>query len=136
MQTSSCLSPKAYSQNSRGFNSWWLWRSGHRHTRQYMTCGSPLRWETCKRPSRLLGMVIQLVLVPGLDKAFSNSSNAPFFFLSFLTKDSIAFSAHFSSSSPCFHSSNLFTAGEELKVGSKLAILVLDWVSLCIMSCS
>jgi len=37
---------------------------------------------------------------------------APLVFLSFLTRASTAFSAHFSSSSPCFHPSSRFTAGE------------------------
>src|SRR5436190_590664 len=32
---------------------------------------------------------------------------------SFLTNESTAFSAHFSSSSPCFHPSSFFTAGLE-----------------------
>jgi hypothetical protein len=36
---------------------------------------------------------------------------APFFFFNFFTKESTAFSAHFSSSSPCFQPSSLFTAG-------------------------
>lgn len=48
---------------------------------------------------------------PGLLRAFSRSSMAPFFFFSFLTRASTAFSAHFSSSSPCFHPSRRFTAG-------------------------
>lgn len=32
-------------------SSWWLWRSGHLHRRQYMTWGRPLRWDTWRRPS-------------------------------------------------------------------------------------
>ncbi|KAG9351786.1 hypothetical protein JZ751_023037 [Albula glossodonta] len=44
-------------------------------------------------------------------KARSSSSIAPFFFFSFFTRESTAFSAHFSSSSPCFQPSSLFTAG-------------------------
>ncbi|KAL0615290.1 hypothetical protein AAY473_015744 [Plecturocebus cupreus] len=36
---------------------------------------------------------------------------APFFFFSFFTSESTAFSAHFSSSSPCFQPSSRFTAG-------------------------
>lgn len=36
---------------------------------------------------------------------------APFFFFNFFTRESTAFSAHFSSSSPCFQPSSLFTAG-------------------------
>lgn len=49
--------------------------------------------------------------VPGHERALSNSSTAPFRFLSFLTKLSTAFSAHFSSSSPCFQPSSFLTAG-------------------------
>jgi hypothetical protein len=52
-----------------------------------------------------------LLGVPGQDKARSKSSIAPFLFFSFFTRLSTAFSAHFSSSSPCFHPSNFFTAG-------------------------
>ena len=66
---------------------------------------------TCRRPSKDLGRVTHLLATPGLLNAFSKSSKAPFFFLSFFTKLSTAFSAHFSSSSPCFHPSNLLTAG-------------------------
>ena len=44
----------------------------------------------------------QLDGAPGCDKANSKSSMAPLLFLSRFTRDSIAFSAHFSSSSPCF----------------------------------
>lgn len=50
--------------------------------------------------------------MPGLDRIFSSASNAPFFFFNFFTRLSTAFSAHFSSSSPCFHPSKRFTAGE------------------------
>lgn len=48
---------------------------------------------------------------PGQLRALSSSSIAPFFFFSFLTRESTAFSAHFSSSSPCFQPSRRFTAG-------------------------
>lgn len=53
----------------------------------------------------------QLLGWPGQLNAFSSSSIAPFFFFSFFTSASTAFSAHFSSSSPCFHPNSLFTAG-------------------------
>ena len=43
---------------------------------------------------------------------FSRASRAPFFFLSFLTRASTAFSAHFSSSSPCFQPNKRFTYGD------------------------
>lgn len=76
-----------------------------------MTWGSPLRWDTCSRPSRDLGMVTHLLGWPGQLSALSSSSMAPFFFFSFFTKESTAFSAHFSSSSPCFQPSSLLTAG-------------------------
>ena len=112
MHTSFCFLPKAYSQISKGFNSWWLWRSGHLHTRQYITCGRPFLWETWSLPSKLLAIVTHFAGWLGLDSAFSNSSIAPFFFFNFFTRDSIAFSAHFSSSSPCFHPKRRLTAGE------------------------
>lgn len=48
---------------------------------------------------------------PGQLRALSNSSIAPFFFFNFFTNESTAFSAHFSSSSPCFQPSRRFTAG-------------------------
>lgn len=66
---------------------------------------------TCNRPSRLLGMVTHLLGCPGQLRAFSSSSMAPLVFFSFLTSASTAFSAHFSSSSPCFHPNSFFTAG-------------------------
>lgn len=66
---------------------------------------------TCSRPSRLLGMVTHLLGCPGQLSAFSNSSMAPLDFLSFLTSASTAFSAHFSSSSPCFQPNSFLTAG-------------------------
>ena len=111
MQTSVCFSPKAYSQQSKGFNSWWLWRSGHRHTRQKITWGKPFLYKTWRRPSELRVIVTHFDGWPGFDSALSSSLRAPFFFFSFFTKVSIAFSAHFSSSSPCFQPSSLFTAG-------------------------
>lgn len=76
-----------------------------------MTWGRPFLWDTCSRPSSDRGMVTHLLGCPGLLRAFSKSSMAPFFFFSFFTRASTAFSAHFSSSSPCFHPSNRFTAG-------------------------
>lgn len=111
MQTSFCLALNGYSHISKGFNSWWLCKSGHRHTLQYMTCGSPFLCDTCNRPSSERGIVTHLLGCPGQLKAFSSSSKAPFFFFSFLTKESTAFSAHFSSSSPCFQPRSLLTAG-------------------------
>jgi len=66
---------------------------------------------TCNRPSRLLGMVTHLLGCPGQLSAFSSSSMAPLVFFSFLTSASTAFSAHFSSSSPCFQPNSFFTAG-------------------------
>lgn len=66
---------------------------------------------TCNRPSRLLGMVTHLLGCPGQLSAFSNSSMAPLVFFSFLTSASTAFSAHFSSSSPCFQPNSFLTAG-------------------------
>jgi len=66
---------------------------------------------TCKRPSSDLASVTHRLGMPGLLSAFSNSSRAPGFFFSFLTNDSTARSAHFSSSSPCFQPSSRFTAG-------------------------
>lgn len=56
-------------------------------------------------------MVTHLLGWPGQLSARSSSSMAPFFFFNFFTKESTAFSAHFSSSSPCFQPSSLFTAG-------------------------
>jgi hypothetical protein len=53
-----------------------------------------------------------LLSFPGELRAFSRFSRAPFCFLIFLTSWLTAFSDHFSSSSPCFHPSNRFTAGE------------------------
>jgi len=111
MQTSFCLALNGYSQHSRGFSSWWLWRSGHLHTRQYITWGSPFLWDTWRRPSSDLGIVTHLLDWPGLLRAFSRSSKAPLFFFSFFTNESTAFSAHFSSSSPCFQPRSLLTAG-------------------------
>lgn len=112
MHTSFSLAEKGKRQMSRGLSSWWLCKSGQRQTRQYMTCGRPLRCETCSRPSKDLGIVTHSLGSPGLLKAFSSDSRAPFFFFSFFTRESTAFSAHFSSSSPCFQPSNLLTAGE------------------------
>lgn len=66
---------------------------------------------TCKRPSSDLGRVTHRLGMPGLLSAFSNSSSTPGFFFSFLTRESTARSAHFSSSSPCFQPSNRLTAG-------------------------
>ena len=57
-------------------------------------------------------MVTHLLGWPGQDSAASRVSSAPLFFLSFLTRASTAFSAHFSSSSPCFQPSSFLTAGE------------------------
>lgn len=145
MHTSFCFEEKGYSHISKGFNSWWDCKSGHRHTRQYITWGKPLRCDTlkkykqethqihstfprvfhtlnlklgtisvrftCNLPSKLLGIVTHLLGCPGQLSAFSNSSIAPFFFFNFLTNESTAFSAHFSSSSPCFQPSSFFTAG-------------------------
>ena len=112
MQTSfRCFSPNAYSQQSNAFNSWGLWRSGHRHTRQYITCGKPFLWRIWMRPSVPRGSVTHCDGWSGFESAFSSSSKAPFFFLSFLDRYAIAISAHFSSSSPCFHPRSLFTAG-------------------------
>lgn len=111
MHTSFCFEPKGNSQHSSGFNSWWDCKSGQRHTLQYMTWGSPLRWDTCSRPSKERGIVTHLLGWPGQLRALSSSSMAPFFFFNFFTKESTAFSAHFSSSSPCFQPSSLFTAG-------------------------
>ena len=111
MHTSFCFEPNGNSQHSSGFNSWWDCKSGQRHTLQYMTWGSPLRWETCSRPSKERGIVTHLLGWPGQLRALSSSSLAPFFFFNFFTRESTAFSAHFSSSSPCFQPSSLFTAG-------------------------
>lgn len=66
---------------------------------------------TCRRPSSERGIVTHFDGIPGADSARSRSSMAPFRFFNFLTKLSTAFSAHFSSSSPCFQPSNFFTAG-------------------------
>ena len=57
-------------------------------------------------------MVTHLEGCPGQERARSNSSNAPFVFFNFLTRVSTAFSAHRSSSSPCFQPSSRFTAGD------------------------
>lgn len=56
-------------------------------------------------------MVTHLLGCPGQLSAFSNSSIAPLVFFSFLTSASTAFSAHFSSSSPCFQPNSFLTAG-------------------------
>ena len=66
---------------------------------------------TCNRPSRLLGIVIHFDSCPGILSAFSKSSIAPCFFFNFLTSASTAFSAHFSSSSPCFQPRSFLVAG-------------------------
>ena len=65
----------------------------------------------CSRPSRDRAIVTHLLGRPGLLRAFSSSSRAPFFFFNFLTSESTAFSAHFSSSSPCFQPRRRLTAG-------------------------
>lgn len=83
----------------------------------------PFRWETCSRPSKDRGMVTHFDGWPGQLSALSSSSTAPFFFFSFLTSESTAFSAHFSSSSPCFHPSNFLTAGD-VKLKSELRVLI------------
>jgi len=79
---------------------------------------------TCKRPSRDLRSVTHRLGMPGLLSAFSSSSSAPGFFFSFLTSDSTARSAHFSSSSPCFQPRSRFTAG--LVNANKLLRLLTD----------
>lgn len=66
---------------------------------------------TCNRPSNDRGIVTHFDGCPGHDRALSNSSMAPLRFFNFFTKLSTAFSAHFSSSSPCFQPSNFLTAG-------------------------
>lgn len=76
-----------------------------------MTCGNPLRCDTCRRPSNDRGIVTHFDGTPGMDRARSRSSMAPLRFFSFFTRLSMAFSAHFSSSSPCFQPSSFFTAG-------------------------
>ena len=45
---------------------------------------------TCSLPSRLLGMVTHLVGLPGLERAVSRDSIAPFVFFSFFTNASTA----------------------------------------------
>ena len=77
-----------------------------------MTWGRPLRWLTWSRPSSERGIVTHSVFGLCIDNAFSRASSAPFFFFNFLTRASTAFSAHFSSSSPCFHPRSRFTYGE------------------------
>jgi hypothetical protein len=66
---------------------------------------------TWRRPSRLRGMVTHLLGWPGQLSACSSDSMAPLVFFNFFTRASTAFSAHFSSSSPCFQPSRRFTAG-------------------------
>lgn len=66
---------------------------------------------TCNRPSKDLGIVIHFEFSLWDDRARSKSSITPFLFFNFFTKLSIAFSAHLSSSSPCFQPSSFFTAG-------------------------
>ena len=80
---------------------------------------------TCNRPSRLLGIVTHFVTVPGLLRACSSASRAPLVFFSFLTRASTAFSAHFSSSSPCFHPRSRLTAGE-VKLNRELRLDILS----------
>merc|ERR1719275_21159 len=57
-------------------------------------------------------MVTHLLGWPGQLRACSSVSKAPLFFFNFFTRASTAFSAHFSSSSPCFHPRSFLTAGE------------------------
>ena len=111
MQTSFCLELNGNWQNGSALNSWWLFRSGQRHTRQYMTWGRPFLCDTCNRPSKLLGIVTQFERSPGQLRAFSRSCKAWGFFFSFFTNTSTAFSAHFSSSSPCFQPRSFLTSG-------------------------
>lgn len=66
---------------------------------------------TCNRPSKDLGIVIQFEFSLCDESARSKSSITPFRFFNFFTKLSTAFSAHLSSSSPCFHPNSFFTAG-------------------------
>ena len=68
---------------------------------------------TCSLPSRLLGMVTQREGLLGWESAASRFCMACLSFLSFFTSASTAFSAHFSSSSPCFQFRSFFTAGLE-----------------------
>lgn len=69
---------------------------------------------------------------PGLARAFSNDSMAPRFFFSFFTRLSTAFSAHFSSSSPCFQPRSFFTAG----LVKENRLFRLDMVLLLVVSTS
>jgi len=69
---------------------------------------------------------------PGQESARSSSSMAPLRFFSFFTRLSTAFSAHFSSSSPCFQPSSFLTAGdvkENSEPSVDMALLVFDSTS-------
>ena len=77
-----------------------------------MTCGRPFLCDTCSRPSKLLGMVTQFSWLPGNFNWRSKVSKAFFCFFNFFTNASTAFSAHLSSSSPCFQFKSFLTCGE------------------------
>ena len=64
--------------------------------------------------------------LPGLESAVSKDSIAPFVFFSFFTNASTAFSAHFSSSSPCFHPSRRLTAGDVKEKSELMLPVTLD----------
>merc|ERR1711936_807017 len=66
---------------------------------------------------------------PGQLRACSRASIAPFDFLSFFTRASTAFSAHFSSSSPCFHPRSFLTAGEVNEKRELRLVMVLTYDS-------
>ena len=94
---------KGYLQQWRDLSSCLDWRSGHLHTRQYITCGSPLWCDTCSRPSADLGIVTHLSYCPLDASTFSRSSTAPslFNFFSFFQREETALWRQFSTSPPC-----------------------------------
>ena len=57
-----------------------------------------------------------------------------FDFLSFFTRASTAFSAHFSSSSPCFHPRSFLTAGEVNEKRELRLVMVDPWLDLWLSS--
>lgn len=83
--------------------------------------------------TRLLLDVWHSLGCPGQLRALSSSSMAPFFFFSFFTRESTAFSAHFSSSSPCFQPSRRFTAGlvKEKRDVMEVEVFIMRWMNGC-----
>ena len=123
------ISYKVDSQYLTCFSSF-LWRSGHRQIRAYITCGKPLRPATWSLPSSVRWIVTHLEgWAPFVVMAVINESNSSLFSLSFLTNDSMARLANPSLSPPCLWHINEWTIDRQAsaEVGVDTTPEALDW---------